>query len=279
MKVLPYLDDWLICAPSRAQVADQTERLLSHVSRLGLKVNLEKSCLNPLQTTTFIGLALNSRSMTARPSPRRVDDILRLLPIFRRGRCLRYLSFLSLLGKLTSIAAVVPLGLLRLRPLQRWLNGFHLDAERHRHKKVRVYQRCLLALVPWRDRAHISKGVPMGSPPSRREIVYTDACPLGWGAVWQSRTAHGQWSAVDSTDHINVLELRAVYLALQQFLPFLRGRHILVRSDNTSTVCHINHQGGTKSARLLEVSTELLVWAAPRLASLRAMYVPGPETR
>ena len=279
IKILPYLDDWLICAPSREEAAAQTERLLSHVSRLGLKVNIKKSCLNPSQDTTFIGLALHTRSMSARPSPRRVDDILKLLPIFRRGRHLSYLSFLRLLGTLTSVAAVVPLGLLLLRPLQRWLNGHHLDAERHRHRRITVSKECLLALVPWRDRAYISRGVPMGQVPSRREIVTTDACPLGWGAVWQSRTARGQWSAADRTDHINVLELRAVHLALQHFLPFLRGRHVLIRSDNTSTVCHINHQGGTKSARLLQVSTDLLRWAAPRLAGLRATHLPGERNQ
>ena len=117
----------------------------------------------------------------------------------------------------------------------------------------------------------------MGSIPSRREIVTTDACPSGLGAVWQSRTAHGRWSVDDSAEHINVLELRAVHLALQHFLPCLRGKHVLVRSDNTSTVFHINHQGGTKSARLLRVSQDLLTWAAPRLLSLRAIYLSGEQ--
>ena len=274
LKVLPYLDDWLICASSRAQVSRDTARLLSHMARLGLKVNMAKSCLVPSQATTFIGVALQSVTMTARPSTHRVDDILHLLGLFQEGRRLTYVTFLRLLGKLTSISAVVPLGLLSLRPLQRWLNGFHLDAKRHRCRKLRVSQQCLLALAPWRDGAYMLRGVPMGSVPSRRETVTTDACPSGWGAVWQSRTARGRWSAEDRGAHINVLELRAVHLALRHFLPHLRGKHVLVRSDNTSTVYHINHQGGTKSARLLGVAEELLTWAAPRLISLRAMYLP-----
>ena len=99
------------------------------MARLGIKVNLEKSCLTPSQNTTYIGLALDTVAMTARPSPRRVDDILRLLRNFKRGRSLPYVEFLRLLGTLTSVAAVVPLGLLSLRPLQRWLNSFRLDAE------------------------------------------------------------------------------------------------------------------------------------------------------
>ena len=53
------------------------------------------------------------------------------------------------------------------------------------------------------------------------------------------------------------------------------GRHVLVWSDNVSTISHINHQGGTRSARLLQVSRGLLLWAAPCLASTRVMYLPG----
>ena len=49
MKVLPYLDDWLKCAPSQSQVARDTARLLLHVARLGLAVHFLKSRLDPSQ--------------------------------------------------------------------------------------------------------------------------------------------------------------------------------------------------------------------------------------
>ncbi|CAL8388517.1 unnamed protein product [Boreogadus saida] len=41
----------------------------------------------------------------------------------------------GLLGKLTAASAVVPLGLLSLRPMQMWLNSLHLDPKWHRHRK------------------------------------------------------------------------------------------------------------------------------------------------
>lgn len=135
LKILPYLDDWLLCAPSQTCATRDTSRLLAHVAQLGLKVNLEKSCLIPSQTTTFLGVTLDTTSMTARPSLRRVDDIIRLVHQVRLGRRVTYAAFLRLLGKLTSVTRVVPLGLLSLRPLQRWLNSFHMDAKYHRHRK------------------------------------------------------------------------------------------------------------------------------------------------
>jgi len=142
-----------------------------------------------------------------------------------------------------------------------------------------VSQQCLRALSPWRESSYLSGGVPTGMVPSRWEVVTTDASLSGWGAVWQNRTAQGQRSAQDRTEHINVLKLRAVHLALKQFLPFLAEKHVLVRSDNTPTVFHINHQGGTRSAKLLHVACALLTWAAPRLTSLRAIYIPGEQNQ
>ena len=79
-------------------------------------------------------------------------------------------------------------------------------------------------LSPWRDRAYLAAGVPMGAIPALRELVTTDASLSGWGAVWRGRTAQGRWSAQEGTQHINVLELRAVQLALACFLPRLAGR-------------------------------------------------------
>ncbi|XP_075336649.1 uncharacterized protein LOC142397191 [Odontesthes bonariensis] len=279
MKILPYLDDWLVCAPSQSQAALDTTCLLSHLARLGLRVNFTKSGLVPSQSTVFLGVTLDAVTMMACPSPRRVDDILRHLLPFREGRRFHYVEFLRVLGKLTAAAAVVPLGLLSLRPLQRWLHSFHLDAKRHRHRRLAVSHRCLLALAPWKKRSFLLQGMPMGSIASRREAVTTDASLSGWGAVWQNRTAQGLWPARDRSQNINALELRAVHRALQAFLPFLRGRHVLVRSDNVSAVSHINHQGGTRSALLLQASRDLLLWAAPRLASLRAMYLPGERNQ
>ncbi len=55
-QVLPYLVDWLICTPSCAQVVQDTAHLLSHMVQLDPRVNLEMSCLNPSQTTTFMGV-------------------------------------------------------------------------------------------------------------------------------------------------------------------------------------------------------------------------------
>lgn len=68
-------------------------------------------------------------------------------------------------------------------------------------------------------------------------------------------------------------------LALGHFLTFLKGKHVLVRSDNTSTVYRVNHQGDTRSSQSLQEARSLLQWIWPRLASLWEMHLPGVQNK
>lgn len=279
LKILPYLDDWLICGSTRQQVMKNTEAVLAHIQALGFRVNLKKSDLNPRQVVSFLGIHLDSRAMEARLTPRRVAKIQETLQSFRLGKRLEFHCFQKLLGLISAATMLVPLGLLRARPLQRWLNSFKLHPRRDRRKKLRVTRSCLKALRPWRDMRLLVHGVSLGCIPSRRTLVSTDASLSGWGAVWEGRTVRGLWQPPWDTEHINVLELRAVYCSLRALLPVIQGRHVLVRTDSAMAVCYINHQGGTRSLRCLRMVQKLLFWSFPRLASLRAIYVPGVQNR
>ncbi len=48
VRILNYLDDWLILAQSREQLCEHRDLVLSHLSQLGLQVNWEKSKLAPV---------------------------------------------------------------------------------------------------------------------------------------------------------------------------------------------------------------------------------------
>ncbi len=70
-----------------------------------------------------------------------------------------------------------------------------------------------------------------------------------------------------------MVRMNSVYLSLRAFLPSLQNKNVLVRTDNMSAVYHINHQGGTRSARCLQVIKKLLSWSSLRLLSLKAVYI------
>ena len=275
IQILPYLDDWLIRAESCGRASQDTARVRAHVESLGFRINLEKSSLVPSQRVTFLGMTLDSVRMEATLPPARVEGLLACVTEFRRGRLVQLVRFQRLLGLMVAAAAVVPLGLLRARPLQRWLNAFGLDPRGDRHVTLRVTARCRALLRPWGDLAFLSQGSPLGRLPLRRVVVTTDASLLGWGAVCLGRSARGVWRPPWKGSHINVLELQAVVLALREFLPWIRGKHVLVRSDSVTAIFYINHQGGTRSEGCLRVAESVLLLARDQLLSIRASHIPG----
>ncbi|KAJ8010028.1 hypothetical protein DPEC_G00070730 [Dallia pectoralis] len=95
------------------------------------------------------------------------------------------------------------------------------------------------------------------------------------GGRCQGQAVGGVWPR--SQRHINLLELETVQLVLTHFAPRLRGRDVLIRSDNRATVAYINRQGGVRSPVLHEAATRLWLWAHRHLRSLSAVHVPGRQ--
>ncbi len=109
----------------------------------------------------------------------------------------------------------------------------------------------------------------------RRHMIAMDASMTGWGAVFEGRRARGGWTGEFLSWHIICLELRAVFLALINFLPILGNHHVIVSTDNMEAVSHINRQGGSRSRTLDRLARRLLLWSQDKFLSLRAVHVPG----
>ncbi len=279
IRILNYLDDWLILAQSRALLCEHRDMVLSHLSRLGLQVNREKSKLSPMQRISFLGMELDSVNLTACLSEERAQSMLRCLESLQRKRAVPLKHFQRLLGHMASSAAITPLGLLHMRPLQRWLHDrVPRWAWRHGTYRVSLTPSCRRTFSPWSDLAFLRAGVPLEQV-SRHVVVSTDASATGWGAMCNGHAAAGLWTGPQLQWHINCLELLAVWLALRRFRTLLHEKHILVRSDNTATVAYINHQGGLRSRRMSQLARHLLLWSQKHLRSLRAVHVPGELNR
>lgn len=274
IRILTFLDDWLLCASSAQEAARDTAALLTHLTALGFSINERKSCLEPAQDVKFLGLQLNSVSYRATLSLERITAFRQCLALFQRGSRLRYHTCLRLLGLMASTIAVVPLGLLQMRAFQRWVSALRLCPKQHLNRLVLIDAACIKSLKCWRSASLFSQGTPLGMTAARK-VISTDSSLVGWGATYEGRCVSGRWPPHLQDAHINYLELMAVLLALKHFLPLIRGQHVLVRSDNTTTVAYINRQGGTRSLCLHRLAHRLLTWSASRFLSLRATHIPG----
>ena len=277
VSVIAYLDDWLVHHQCHETLLHHQQLLLRTLDRLGLLVNLGKSHLQPTQDLQYLGVRFLLKEGTALLPQERVRATVALATGIGQQTHLTYHQASSLMGSLNWAASWIPLGRLALRPLQQYLRAQGL-LERQTHSRAHPQRadQCLLQslLSPWRNPQFLSQGIPIRR--FRAELVlHTDASEHGWGAHLGDHQAHGTWGPLELGLHINILELRAVRLALQVFLGRVEGRQILVSSDNTSVVAYINHQGGTRSATLLQEVSDLLLWCHSNRIQLRARHIPG----
>ncbi len=250
VRILNYLDDWLILTQSREQLCEHRDLVLSHLSKLGLQVSWEKSKLAPGQRISFLGMELDSVEQSARLTEERAQLVLNCLNTFRGRTAVPLKLFQRLLGHMAAAAAVTPLSLLHMRPLQHWLHGRVPSwAWQRGTYRVAITPECRQTFSPWSDPLFLRAGVALEQV-SRHAVVFTDASATGWGATCNGQAVSGVWTGPQRHWHINCLELLAVYLALGCLKGPLRGKHVLVRTDNTATVAYINRQGGLRSHRM-----------------------------
>ncbi len=274
IRILNYIDDWLILAHSEQLAVRHRDVVLAHMKELGLRLNAKKSVLSPFQRTAYLGVVWDSTTMQARLSPARIESILNTVRRVREGLSLTVKQFQILLGLMAAASNVIPFGLLYMRPLQWWLKSKGFSPRGNPFRMIKVTRRCLRALDMWRKPWFLSQGPVLGAP-CRRVTLATDASLTGWGAVMSGHPARGLWSGHHLTWHINCLEMLAVFRALKHFLPDLRNHNVLVRTDNTAVVSYINHQGGLRSRPLCKLAHQILVWSQDKFLSLRAVYIPG----
>ena len=93
----------------------------------------------------------------------------------------------------------------------------------------------------WMVRDHPLKGVRFGTPAPDLHL-YSDASRLGWG-VHLDRVVSGVWSEQEKLLHINLLEMKALFLALQSFQELV-ARGLRVRQLNG---CGLRQRAGRDS--------------------------------
>ncbi len=160
---------------------------MTHLVRLGFKINQPKSCLTPAKEIVYLGLRLNSVMFRAFLSEDRIKTFHSCLSLFQRGRSVSFRMSLRLLGLMASTLSVVPLGQLRMRDFLNWTASQGIRPKSHLSCRVRISPKCTSALHHWRAPSFLRTGCPLG-PVMLRKVVTTDVSFTGWGAAFEGRT-------------------------------------------------------------------------------------------
>ena len=277
LSLMAYVDDFYLCS-SKAMIHHDLSVMLATLKALGLAVNLEKSCLTPSESVTYLGFEIHCASASSPPTitvpkcklRKLKQDISRALK--RPSIQARLLARFA--GRCVSMLAAVFPAKLKLRNVYRLLNSRSSWESQlpWSEEAVEDLSWWVSSLDSWNGRLLV--------PPAACELqLATDASGSGWGAVLSAHScqlASGFWDRRVSEESSNYRELLAVYLALLSFRSSLVGRTVEVLSDNVTSVAHIN-KFGSSNVRLDGVAQDIWAFALSNRISLVAHHVAGVE--
>ena len=181
-----------------------------------------------------------------------------------------------ILGHLASLEWLVPHGRLRMRSLQWHLKAHWSPESDPPSLPVPLPREVRRDLSWWMVRDHLLTGVRFGTPAPDLHL-YSDASCSGWGAHLLDQRVSRVWSNQEKLLHINLLEMKALFLGLQAFREDFIGYHVTAMCDNSTVVAYVNKQGGTVSWALCLLTSRLLRWTESFDVHLYARHLPGQD--
>ena len=167
---------------------------------------------------------------------------------------------------------MVPEGRRHLRPFQfhlkeHWKFPQPLDSPLSWTEAISAH------LVWWQNPANVMKGSHL-HPKDHSIQLLTDASNKGWGAHLEPSSTQGLWSPQEKVLHINVLELKAAFLALRRFKDQCQDQTVLVATDNSTVVAYINNKR-EHSAEMCALLWRIMTWCHHSHITLKARHIPG----
>ena len=256
LRITSYLDDILICASSYTQAISDMNKAIDLLTSLGFSINFEKSNLVPSKIIIHIGYSWNSMDMTLSLPDEKIRKIKSL-----SNKCLNKIvsirTLASLLGLYVSSANGFKYAPLHYRQFQfDFISSINTKSSWDSTWTLSDKAR---SDIMWWATVDKSDLTPVHIIDFCPEVsLFSDASKIGWGAFLSSgEYISGSWTSKESQEHINYLELKAVYLALSKFSDILYDKSVLIRCDNTTSVFYINKMGGTHSKKLCLLALEI----------------------
>ena len=103
-----YLDDWLIIGNTYRECLEHTRFLVQLLHRLGILVNVPKSCLEPSQEIIMLGFMLNFREGFVAVPPKRLQAIFRDVNRLAHSHTPSVRRCASVLGRICSLLFAMP---------------------------------------------------------------------------------------------------------------------------------------------------------------------------
>ena len=277
IRMIIYLDDILVLSQEATSLRRDLGTVAQTLTQLGFTINSKKSIFEPSQVLDFLGFSVDTRRMILQLPEEKVQKTIKSCRHMLNQSWTSPRNLAHLIGLLTSAQPAVLPAPLHYRALQRSRNRAlrnSLDYDR----PCRLLPQAQQDLQWWIHSLHLNNGRKI-LVPNHQLMVTSDASLKGWGATCKGASTGGMWSREERRLHINLLELKAAFLALQVFAAQRNNIHILLRIDNTTAIAYINKRGGTHSQQLSDLAIEVWEWCIARKITILAEHIPGRENK
>ena len=177
IRLLRYLDDWLVLSSSEKKAKESIRELLSLCRTLGIVINEKKSDLVPSQSAKYLGMTIDTGAGKVFQSLARVEKFLTVAERFCSMQSPPAQLWQVILGHLASLERLVPHGRLRMRSLQ-WHLKMHWSPESDPPSlPVALPEEARRDLSWWMVRDHLLVGVRFGTPVFGRVFVGVGCSP------------------------------------------------------------------------------------------------------
>lgn len=269
-----YIDDLITMHKSDNGCFVNIKRIVSLLGELGFYVHPDKSHFLPTQTLEYLGSIIDSVNMRVYltdSKKKRTKEYCQKLLSATHKVSLREIA--KLLGIFSSSFHAVLFGKLHYRDLER----LKIDSLRKNYGNFDSYTtlsaNAIADIQWWCDNITSSYSpISFGNPTM---TISTDASKLGWGAVCSNSQTGGLFSEVESEQHINVLELKAIHFGLRSLCDSVFNTHIKVLCDNTTTVHCITNMGSCRSIPCDIAVKHIWDWAIRHDNWLTISHIPG----
>ena len=126
----------------------------------------------------------------------------------------------------------------------------------------------------WWLNPHVLQGEFL-HPREHNVLIFTDASNAGWGAHLKEDSIGGLRSQKEKRlTHKPSRTTNSDPSPETLHTPMQGETRVLIATDNSTVVAHINKQGDTHSAELCALIWILLTWCQKHQATLRACHIP-----
>ena len=276
IQMVGYLDDCIIVMPHMTyqEAQQQLTMAIRTFTKLGFKINTQKTSARPTPVVTFLGTEINTTTWEIRwPMAKRQAVQKSIQKLLKGAQTPRSLA--RVVGALKAAGPAWPTIHLETFLLQKEVSQI---ARQGWDTKVSLSDQAYREL----RRIHKLLNHEIVTPITRGRIqatLTTDAAPShGWGAtlqiggkVWKYSE---QWTDNQRGRHSTEMEMKAVACAMMHFQPLIRDTRLLVQSDCAAVVWDLARKR-VKSERLRATVMQILDMTQRLNISLTSSHLAG----